>query len=309
MSSGIEAAVATAVLTIAYGTVDDLDDLPAFLTAIRRGAPPSPELAAEMRRRYEAIGGRSPLNDICCELTRRLGDRLGIPAAFAGRYWRPSVDDVLACLARQGASRVVVVPLAPYSADEYVGVVRVAANDRIARGEPPVEVVGSGNWGDEPRLVTAFAASLRRVLVDLADPSRSRARVLMTAHSLPLSARRLVERYEREVRTAAEAVARAVGDVMPPYEVVFQSRGMGGGEWLGPDVPTTLARLADEGVRNVVFAPIGFVADHAEVLYDLDIEARGWAEARGMRYARMESLNAGDGIVDAVEAVARRKFP
>jgi ferrochelatase len=112
--------------------------------------------------------------------------------------------------------------------------------------------------------------------------------------------------YEQEVRASAEAVARAVGSAMPPWEVVFQSQGMGGGEWLGPDVRAVLDRLAAEKTEHVLFAPTGFLADHVEVLYDLDLEARGWAEARGMTYARTESLNASDGLVDALEAVARR---
>ncbi len=295
-----------AVLTIAYGTVDDVDDLPAFLTAIRRGYAPPSELVAEVRRRYLAIGGRSPLNDICLEVTRRIGDRLGLRAVFAGRVWGPTPDQVLAELARDEIREVVVLPLAPYSSPGYVGAVRIAASARTRTGQAPMDVVGPDNWGQEPKLTEAFAASLRRAIAALPQPTRMHTRVLMSAHSLPLATARSGDPYERDVRASAEAVARAVGPSMLPHEVVFQSQGLSGGEWLGPGVRVTLDRLADEGVKQVLFAPIGFIADHAEVLYDLDIEARGWVEARGMGYARAESLNAGDGLIDALEVVARR---
>ncbi len=291
-----------ALLTIAHGTVDSLDDLPAFLTVIRRGHAAPPPLVAEVRRRYEAIGGRSPLNDVCREVTRKVGERLGLRAAFAARLWAPKPDAVLAELAAEGVERVVVLPLAQHSAPLYVDAVRRAADARSASGAPPMEIVGPGNWGQAPELTQAFADSLAGALELLPDPARSR--VLFTAHSLPLAVVRGGDPYEREVRASAEAVARAVGGAMPRHEVVFQSQGMGGGEWLGPDVQGSLARLAEDGVKHALFAPIGFLADHVEVLYDLDIEARGWAEARGLSYSRMASLNASDALVDALVAVA-----
>jgi ferrochelatase len=294
--------VTTAVLTIGHGTVDALDDLPAFLAVIRRGHAPPPELVAEVRRRYEAIGGRSPLNDICHEVTRRVGERLGVRAAYAGRLWGPTPDAVLDELARGGATRVVVLPLAQHSAQIYVEAVRTAASKR----DVPIAVLGPANWGQEPKLTEALAASLAKAIADVPEPARAHTRVLMTAHSLPLAVVRGGDPYEKEVRTSAEAIARAVGAAMPQHEVVFQSQGMSGGEWLGPGVESALERLAGEGVKHVLFAPVGFLADHVEVLYDLDLEARGWAEAHGMTYARMASLNAGDGLVDALLGVATR---
>jgi ferrochelatase len=291
----------TGVVTIGHGTVESLDDLPAFLAVIRRGHAAPPELVAEVRRRYEAIGGQSPLLSICQELTRRIGARLGLRAAFAGRLWGPSPDAVIAQLAAEGVTRVVALPLAQHSARLYVDAVRTAA----AKRDPKIEVIGPGNWGQEPKLTEAFAASLANAVAEVPRDLAPHTRILLTAHSLPLAIVREGDPYEREVRTSAEAVVRAAG-ALPQHEVIFQSQGMSGGEWLGPDVRTTLDRLAGEGTKHVLFAPTGFLADHVEVLYDLDIEARGWAEERGMTYGRTESLNAGDGLVDALEAVARR---
>jgi len=295
-----------AVLTIAHGTVDNLDDLPAFLAGIRRGHAAPPELVAEVRRRYEAIGGRSPLNDTCRELTRRLGARLGLPAAFAGRLWAPRPAEVLPALVEAGVRRVVVLPLAQYSASLYIDAVRAAATALTERGGPALAVVGPGNWGQESALIAAFTASLTRALAALPGAVRARTRVVISAHSLPLAVIRGGDPYEREVRATAAAVVEAVGAAMPPHEVIFQSQGMSGGEWLGPDVRATIDRAATEGVGHLLFAPIGFLADHVEVLYDLDIEAQGWAAERGLGYSRIDSLNASDGLVDALETVARR---
>lgn len=296
------------LLVIAHGTVDSLEDLPPFLAAIRRGHAAPPELICEVRRRYEAIGGRSPLNDICREVTRKLGGRLGVPAVFAARMWDPKPEQALEELARRGVTRVMVVPLAQHSGALYVETVRAAARARVERGAPEVLVVGPANWGQEPKLTLAFAASLARAIARVPQESRAAARVLFTAHSLPISILRGGDPYEREVRASAASVAALLstaagpGPVLP-HEVIFQSQGLSGGEWLGPDVESTLSRLAHEGVKHVVLAPIGFLADHVEILYDLDIEARAWASARGMGYTRMESLNAGDGFIDALVAV------
>jgi ferrochelatase len=291
----------TAIVTIGHGTVDALEDLPAFLAVIRRGHAPPAELVAEVQRRYEAIGGRSPLNDICRELTRRLGDRTGLRAAFAGRLWGPKPADVLSDLVEHGVTRAIVLPLAQHSARLYVDAVRTAQKTASV----PIEVVGPENWGQHPLLTKAFASAIAQSLAELPEGTRSHTRVLMTAHSLPLAVVRGSDPYEAEVRASAHAVASAVGNAMPPHEVIFQSQGMSGGEWLGPDVKSALDGLASERVKHVLFAPTGFLADHVEVLYDLDIEARAWAEERGMTYGRTASLNAGDGLVDALEAVAR----
>jgi ferrochelatase len=292
------------ILTIAHGTVETLDELPPFLTQIRRGHPAPPALVAEVRRRYEVIGGRSPLNDICRTLTQRLGERLGAKAAFAGRLWEPLPEKVLPDLLKDGVKRVVVLPLAQHSAPIYVGRVREAA-----AAYPEVTVLGPSNWGQEPGLTRAFAASLVETLAAIPSAERATTRVLFTAHSLPLAVLRGGDPYEREVRASAEAVAACVREqdpAMPVHEVIFQSQGMGGGEWLGPDVQSTLERLSHEGVKRVVFAPIGFLADHVEILYDLDVEARGWAEARGLTSVRTASLNASPALVETLATLAER---
>ena len=294
-----------AVLLVSHGTVDDLDDLTGFVTNVRRGRPPSAELVSELRRRYEAIGGQSPLNATNALLANKLERRLGVRVDWANRLWTPLVRDALAGLARAGAKRVAIVPLAQYSAQVYADDAR-----RGAEGTG-LDLMCAVNWGRTPALCAAFAERISRVLAG--ETEISRACVVMTAHSLP---RFIVERgdpYEDEVRAAAGTVASILRDRFGEdfrSTVAFQSQGLDGApdgksiEWLGPDLCTVLDQAKARGDRSVVFAPIGFLADHVEILYDLDIEARAMAQERGLSYSRAASPNADADFVEVLAGVA-----
>jgi ferrochelatase len=283
-----------AVLLVSHGTVDDLDDLAAFVTNVRRGRPPGAELVAELRRRYEAIGGQSPLNAVNARVAAKLEGRVGARTAWANRLWHPYVRDVLAELAAEGVGHVAVVPLAQHSAHVY------AEDARSGAAGAGVTVACAPSWGRSPRLHEAFARRIRAVLGEPAGTT-----VIFTAHSLP---RVVVERgdpYEGEVRASASAVAELLGPGVRTT-VAFQSQGFGApGEWLGPDLATALDEAAARGEARVVFAPIGFLADHVEILYDLDIEAAALARARGLAAVRAPSLNDDDDLVDVLADVAR----
>jgi protoporphyrin/coproporphyrin ferrochelatase len=297
-----------AVLLVSHGTVDDLDDLAAFVTNVRRGHAPSAELVAELRRRYEAIGGRSPLNAINSTLAGKLERKLGVPVAWANRLWKPYVRDVLAALVHVGSTDVTIVPLAQHSAHVYAQDARQAAEGTGAN------LACATNWGTTPGLCAAFAERIAGVLATVNDVSH--ATVVMTAHSLPKAVIARGDGYADEVHRAAEAIAAIVRgqfgeDVR--QTVAFQSQAIGGKgpddspiEWLGPDVRTVLDAARARGGRRAVLAPIGFLADHVEVLYDLDIEARAMAEERGLQYSRAPSLNADDDLVDVLADVARK---
>jgi ferrochelatase len=291
-----------ALVVVSHGTVDDLEDLAAFVTNVRRGHPPPPELLTELRRRYDRIGG-SPLNRITVELALKLESRFGLPVRAASRLWKPYVRDVLIDLAGAGVRDVALVPLAQHSAPVYAAAARSAAT------EAGVELAAAPNWGQNGKLREAFVRRIVRALE--ADADREATTILMTAHSLPRSVIDAGDPYEREVRASASAIARRVteasGRVDLRFEVAFQSQGFAGpgaSAWLGPDIATTLDATRAVGVRRVLFAPIGFLADHVEILYDLDIEARDLAAARGLSYARTTSLNADDDLVDALVDVA-----
>jgi protoporphyrin/coproporphyrin ferrochelatase len=295
----------TAIVLIAHGTVESLDDLPEFLTNIRRGHPAPPELIAEVRRRYEAIGGRSPLLDITREVTAKLASRLGLPARMAMRLFHPYPKEVIAGLAAEGVRRIVTVPLAQHSAAVYGAAVSAAAKEV----DPKIEVLCAPNWGRTPELTGAFADAVLETLARIPPADASGAALLMTAHSLPLGIVQAGDPYETEMRGSAADVASVVrerGGVFAEHVVAFQSQGIGTGmEWLGPDLRSTLEDLRRRGRTHVVLAPIGFLADHVEILYDLDIEAKVWAEELGIVLYRSTSLNAAEGLVDALAATAR----
>jgi ferrochelatase len=287
----------TAVLVIGHGSVDREEDVAPFVTNIRHGRPASPAIVEEVIRRWRAIGG-SPLAAITAAQAEALHARLGLRVAIGARMWHPYAKDTVAALAREGITRVVALPLAPYSVDIYNGVAREAC---AAAG---VQSVDCPAWAHEPALIDAFVATIEPLLAQLRDPSRTH--VLLSAHSLPMRVVRAGDRYEQEVRETAASVAARLGALSPRCTVAFQSQGMDGGEWLGPDLPTAFRTIAEAGGTDVVVAPIGFLADHTETLYDLDIEAKAQAEALGLAFHRAPALNRSTLLVDAMETVVRR---
>ncbi len=292
--------VSDAVLLSCHGSIADLADLPAFLLAIRRGRPVPEELLVEVRHRYQRIGGVSPLMSQSREQARLLEQRLGVPVRVAGRLWAPYPAELLAELASLGATRIVSLPLAPQSVDVYhQAVVEVAT----PLGLRPVLAPA---WGQTPALLDAFRETIEQVFSGSGHP-RAEVAVVLSAHSLPLRVIRGGDAYEREFRAMAEAVAAPLREVGHPVTIAFQSQGASNEPWLGPDLPTSFAELRRTGAKRVLIAPIGFLAEHIETLYDLDIEAAGLAERAGFEtFLRAPAVAARPRLIDALEEVARR---
>jgi protoporphyrin/coproporphyrin ferrochelatase len=289
----------TAILLVAHGTVSDLAELPGFVARIRHGRPPPPGLVDELRHRYEAIGG-SPLLRVTEEQARALGAHTGLPVLLGMRLWEPSVESAFVQAARREIKRLVLVPLAPFSVDVYGAAARRSLEAvRAELGARTPELVVCEPWGCEPAFVAAQCAALSMLLrIDSRDSA-----VVLTAHSLPRAAIRAGDRYQAEVEACARAIAERLGR---PCELAYQSQGADGGEWLGPDLRQAFERLAHSGVRQITLSPVGFLADHVETLYDLDIEARAWAAALGLGFERVPALNTAPGLIDALASVAER---
>jgi ferrochelatase len=279
-----------AVLLIQHGSVEDPAEIPDFVRTIRRGRPTPQSIIDEVTHRWKAIGG-SPLLSITKEQAAALAEQLGVRVAVAGRLWKPWARDVVASLAREGVTRVLSLPLAPMSVHVY------NAATREACAAVNVECVDTPAWNEEPALIAAFADVVRKAMVEGAH-------LLFTAHSLPTRVIASGDQYEAQVRRTAELVAASLG--ASDWSVAFQSQGMDGGDWLGPDLPTAFGALAARGVRDVVVCAIGFLADHTEVLYDLDVEARALAEAKGITLHRASSLNAHPRLIDGLASIAKR---
>ncbi|HEY3254385.1 MAG TPA: ferrochelatase [Polyangiaceae bacterium] len=289
----------TGILLVAHGTVADLSELPAFVARIRHGRPAPPGLVAELTRRYEAIGG-SPLLRVTEEQARALEARSGLPVLLGMRLWEPSVEAAFREAARRGITRLVLVPLAPFSVAVYGAAAQRSLDSlRAELADATPELVVCDPWGTEPAFIEAQCAALRAPLrIDSRDSA-----VVLTAHSLPRAAIRAGDRYQAEVEASAQAIAERLGR---PCELAYQSQGADGGEWLEPDLRQTLERLAQAGVRQITLSPFGFLADHVETLYDLDIEARAWATALGLGFERVPALNSAPGLIEALSTVALR---
>jgi ferrochelatase len=290
------------VLLMAYGTPRHRDEVEAYYTDIRRGRPPTPELLAELVGRYDAIGGLSPLQAIT--EAQRDGLAAALDAIAPGRYLveiglkhaEPMIESGVTTLAAAGVERIVGLVLAPhyssYSIGQYLGRARAAA-------EPHgLDVVGVESWATEPAFVEFLADDLRRRLA--AMPARTK--VLFTAHSLPTRIIDAGDPYPAELRSTATAVAAAVGlGEWVDWAIAWQSAGRTPETWLGPDVVEVIADLAATGeASGIVVSACGFVADHLEVLYDLDIEAAGRAASLGLAFDRTASVNADPAVLAAL---------
>ena len=282
------------VLVMAHGTPPSLDDVAAFYTEIRRGHPPSAEQLAELESRYRAIGGTSPLNERTAAQLAGLGTALeqAAPGRFTvaagAKFVDPRIEDAVDSLAARGARRIVGLVLAPHYSAASVGEYARRATDAAARRQPGIELTVVPHWHDAPGLATLLAQRVRHAL-DQLDVSGADVTVVFTAHSVP---GRLVDGgdpYAQQVRASAAAVAAEAG--LARWSVAYQSAGRTDDVWLGPDVRDVIAELAREGVSGVVVCPIGFVSDHLEVLYDLDVEAADVARHAGVAFSRTSSLN------------------
>ncbi|MGC8793609.1 MAG: ferrochelatase [Bryobacteraceae bacterium] len=288
-----------AVLLLAHGAPERLEDLDAYLDLVRGGRRAPAELRADLRRRYEAIGGGSPLAARTREQAEALEQRLAamgwpVRVYFGMRNWRPFIREVMGRIRSDGVRRLVTICLAPQYSQASIGLYYRRVQEAKDELGMDVDIVSTESFYDHPLLVEAYAEKLA--------PLASGRRVLFTAHSLP---RRILEAgdpYDREARRTAELVARRVG--VDEWDFAYQSQGATGEAWLGPTVESVLDGYAAGGVRRVVVAPIGFVADHLEILYDVDIHFRHYARERGIELCRTESLNASPTFIAALAEVA-----
>jgi len=281
---------------MAHGTPDSLDEMPEYLRLVRGGRPASAELIAEMRHNYEAIGGRSPLTEITVAQAETLGRRLGadLPVVVGMRNWRPFIKDALDGLASRGIERVIGVPMAPQfstlSVQKYVDAAQAALPAGL-RFEPVT------SFHAHPLLLQAFAERVRDAAI------RADEHVIFTAHSLPARVIEAGDVYAAEVAATARGVADRAG--ITRYEIAYQSAGRTPEPWIGPDLGDLVAARAKGGARNFVVVPVGFVCDHTEILFDIDIQAARTARESGASLRRTTSLNTSPTFIAALEQIVR----
>jgi ferrochelatase len=298
------------VLVMAYGTPATPADVEAYYTHVRRGRPPTPDLLADLRRRYEAIGGTSPLLERTRAQAAGLRDALGpqFRVELGMKHAPPFIEEGVARLAGMGVGRVIGLVLAPHYSRLSVGEYAARAADAAAAHGLHLDMVES--WHVEPGYVDLLADYLTATSVG------PEVEVVFTAHSLPARILDEGDPYPEQLRETAAAVVERAGLRGPNaaisverWSVAWQSAGRTPEPWIGPDILDVLRARAAEGVEGVVLCPAGFVSDHLEVLYDLDVEARAVAEELGLAFARTRMPNEDPRFCWALAEVVRRRVP
>ena len=287
------------VLLMAHGTPSSLDEMPEYLRLVRGGRPPSDELVAEMRGNYSAIGGRSPLTDITNAQAAALRARLGpdLPVAVGMRNWHPFIEAALAELAGAGVTRVIGIPMAPQfstqSVQKYVDAATAALPDGL-------RFDSISSFHAHPLLLDAFAERVRD-----AKPKPDEL-IVFTAHSLPRRTIEAGDPYAAEVAATARGVAERTGTTR--FAIAYQSAGRTPEPWIGPDITEMIDERSGTGTRKFLFVPIGFVCDHTEILFDIDVQAAQTAREFATTLRRTESLNTSPTFIAMLEDLVRSRL-
>jgi protoporphyrin/coproporphyrin ferrochelatase len=278
----------TAVLLLAHGSPDSPDQIPEFIRSITGGRPVPDAVIEEVRHRYSLIG-KSPLTEISRHQAEGVRQQLGMPVYLGMRNWKPFIADVVKQMMADGVEQVLAMCLAPQNSSTSTGLYRKAM---MAEMRPEVQVQFIESWHDHPGLIQAFAERLEPAWRKACEALGRPAPVIFTAHSVPTRTIQAGDPYEQQAKETARLVGEKIAALTPELKhFAFQSQGMSGGPWLGPTVESSILELKKQGHKGVVIAPIGFVCDHVEILYDIDIGFRQFATDEGMKLWRPESLN------------------
>ena len=293
-----------AVLLLAHGSPNTVDQVPDFLLRVTGGRPLPQPVVDEVKHRYGLIG-RSPLTELTQQQAESLAHEIGMPVYVGMRNWEPFIADAVKKMVRDGIEYAVAICLAPQNSRTSVGLYRSALVDT---GTPfTVDFVES--WHDQPALIRAFAEKLRTGWGRACREAKTEnVPIIFTAHSVPERTIADGDPYEGQAKETALLVAREAALASEDWTFAFQSQGMSGGAWLGPRVEDTILGLKEKGHRGVFLQPIGFLCDHVEVLYDIDIGFKEFADKQGMRLWRAESLNDSSLLAAALADVARSRF-
>jgi len=309
-----------AVLLLAHGTPEKVDDIPEYLRNVVSGRPMPEHVIEEIKHRYSLIG-RSPLTEISLEQGKLVEAELAMEGVDAQVYvgmrnWKPYIPDVVRKMRADGVEEAAVICLAPQNSRTSVGLYKRAVQAEAGS----LKIDFTEGWADDPLLADAFAERLQAAEKRIAPEAGGPVPVLFTAHSVPCRTVQTpaasegqprhwpgegVDPYAQEAKHTAEMVSARVPEI-PKWWFAFQSQGASGGPWIGPTVEDTLTSIANEGVKTLLLQPIGFLCDHVEILYDVDIAFKEYARGLGIRLERPESLNASLTLARAIAGLAMR---
>jgi protoporphyrin/coproporphyrin ferrochelatase len=282
-----------AVIAMAYGSPSRLEDIPAYFADIRGGRPVRPEAVDELVERYRRIGGGSPLNEVTEAQRAALERELGIPVYVGMKHWEPRIADAVGAALAQGADTLVGLVLAPHYSRMSIGGYRERLEAAVD-GNANVRFIES--WHDHEAFIDVVADRVRG----------TDAHIVFTAHSLPARILDTGDPYRDELLETARLASEHAGLPRERWSFAFQSASETGEPWLGPDILEELDRLDAAGVQKVLVAPVGFVADHLEILWDIDVEARERAAELGLELDRIPSLNDDPTFIRGLADLVRR---
>jgi ferrochelatase len=292
------------VLLLAHGAPERSEDVPEFLLNVRQGRRLPEAVVNEIARRYSLIGG-SPLLRLSTLQAEALARLLGRPVYLGMRNWNPFISEAVTKIKAEGLARIVALCLAPQNSRTSIGLYRKYLFADIERIAPSVRVDFVESWHDHPGLIEAFRERVTAALGLAQEQAGGPVPVIFTAHSVPERTIQAGDLYEAQVRETAARVAQAMG--LETFEVAFQSQGMTNEAWIGPTVESRIDRLAEQGQRHVLLAPVGFVSDHVEILYDIDVVFHEYGRAKCVTVHRSESLNDSPLFIRALADIVRER--
>ena len=292
-----------AILLLAHGSPDRVEEIPEFLLQVTGGRPLPAHVIEEVEHRYQSIGS-SPLTRWTFSQRDLLARELCLPVHVGMRNWKPFVADAVRTMNREGTTHVVALCLAPQNSRTSVGLYRAS----LAKEEHRFSVDFVDSWHNHPLLIKAFAEKLQAGWQVACKEAEAKVPVIFTAHSVPERTIAEGDPYEAQSKETAALVAHEAGLRDEDWTFAFQSQGMSGSGWLGPTVEGTIGELRERGHRGVFIGPIGFLCDHVEVLYDIDIGFKRFAAQQAMRLWRSESLNDSRLLTATLADIARTRL-
>jgi protoporphyrin/coproporphyrin ferrochelatase len=289
-----------AIMLLAHGSPGSMAALPAFLSNVRGGRPVPDEEVASYRERYRAIGGLSPLSAITARIATALSEHAHVPVYVGTRHGMPSIGDAVHEAIAAGSETVTAICLTPYSSRMTVGGYRRQLDEALAATPDPIAVRFVEDWHLEPAYLTGLEATLQEGFDRVPTRLHDGTAVVFSAHSLPERVLALGDPYPAQLEAAARWLASRLGLEEAQWSMAYQSAPASRERWLGPSLASKLRALAEAGEAAVLVAPIGFVADNVEVLYDLDVEANTLARGLGLHFARAPLLNDAPALIEAL---------
>jgi protoporphyrin/coproporphyrin ferrochelatase len=294
------------VFVMAYGGPNNLDEVEPYLLDVRGYRPTSQEIIHEVRERYREIGGRSPI----LEQTQAQADALesvlnkngGQFKAYIGmRHWHPFIKDALADMQAEGIDKAVGVVMAPHYSRMSIGAYYL----RLEEVNSPIAFARIENWHLDEGYINALAGRVHDALQRFPEEIRADVPVIFTAHSLPEKILEWNDPYPAQLRETVSAVMEKLGS--QPHEFAFQSAAISTIPWLGPDAGEVIERIVSEGKKHILLCPIGFVCEHVEILYDIDVVYQNLAKSLGIHLERIEMLNTAPEMIDGLAGLIREK--